>query len=429
LTLAKNKYMPSTDERAFFDRIRNEPGEDGPRLIYADWLDENGQSDRAEFIRLQCALARLPDEEPGRPELRERERILRDANEVRWAADLAPLVSGWEFRRGVIDSVSVGTSQFLTGGAAVFDLAPVRKVRVLDVGDRLQRLVQSPLLAHIRELDFCGNDLGNRGPVLLGRSRHLTRLDALDLAVTALGDHGLQALADSPVFASLRTLHINGNDNARPGVRGMRALADSPHLAELVRLDVSGNNLSEAALRTLFEGRTTGKLARLVLHGNRLGDDGTAALVNSVAFARMVERDGAIDLRRVEMGPGGARALAEARAVQSVESLDLEGNFLGDAGLSALADSPHLTHLRVLSLRENRIGDKGVRALARSPLMATLRVLDLTDNLITEDSQDRLREASIDFDWRGLQLKVNSKHKRRAKNIDSPHGHYRRPLP
>jgi uncharacterized protein (TIGR02996 family) len=421
--------MPSTDEHAFFDRIRNEPGEDGPRLIYADWLDENCQPDRAEFIRLQCALARLPDEEPGRPELRERERILRDANEVRWAADLAPLVSGWEFRRGVIDSVSVGTSQFLTGGAAIFDLAPVRKVRFIDVGDRMTRLVQSPLLSDIRELDLCGNDLGNRGPVLLGRSRHLTRLDALDLGVTALGDHGLQALADSPVFASLRTLHINDNDYARPGVRGMRALAESASLAELIRLDVSGNNLSEAALRTLFEGRATGKLARLVLHGNRLGDTGTAALVGSPVFARMVEQNGAIDLRRLEMGPAGARALADSPALENVESLDLEGNFLGDAGLAALAASPHLTHLRVLSLRENRIGDNGARALARSPLMKTLRVLDLMGNLITKDSQDRLREASLEFDWRGLVLKVDSEHKTRPRNIDSPLGHYRRPLP
>jgi uncharacterized protein (TIGR02996 family) len=420
--------MPSTDERAFFDRIRNEPGEDGPRLIYADWLDENGQSDRAEFIRLQCALARLSDDDPRRPELRDRERILRDANEERWAADLSPLVSGWEFRRGVIDSVSVGTSQFLTGGAAIFDLAPVRKVRFHDVGDRLQPLVQSPLLAHIRELDLCNNDLRNRGPILLGRSRHLVQLVALDLGVTALGDRGLEALAASPVFASLQTLHINDNDPL--GVRGMRAIADSPNLAELNRLDVSGNSLSEAALRTLFEGRTTGKLARLVMHGNRLGDAGTAALVGSLLFARMVEQDGAIDLRRVEMGPTGVRALADTPLLQGLESLDLEGNFLGDTGLAALAASPHLTHLRVLSLRENRIGDEGVRALARAPVMATLRVLDLTGNLITQDSQVRLHQASQRYDWRGLlQLKVDSQLQTRPKGTGPLGSYFRRPLP
>ena len=34
--------------------------EDTPRLAYADWLDEHGDADRAEFIRVQCQLAELP---------------------------------------------------------------------------------------------------------------------------------------------------------------------------------------------------------------------------------------------------------------------------------------------------------------------------------------------------------------------------------
>ena len=32
------------------------PDDDLPRLVYADWCDENGQGDRAEFIRTQVEL-------------------------------------------------------------------------------------------------------------------------------------------------------------------------------------------------------------------------------------------------------------------------------------------------------------------------------------------------------------------------------------
>ena len=33
----------------------------GPRLVFADWLEEQGEGDRAEFIRLQCSpLLRKP---------------------------------------------------------------------------------------------------------------------------------------------------------------------------------------------------------------------------------------------------------------------------------------------------------------------------------------------------------------------------------
>jgi uncharacterized protein (TIGR02996 family) len=41
------------------------PDEDTPRLVYADWLQENGQDERAEFIRVQCELSQ-PSELIGR---------------------------------------------------------------------------------------------------------------------------------------------------------------------------------------------------------------------------------------------------------------------------------------------------------------------------------------------------------------------------
>lgn len=34
------------------------PADDAPRLIFADWLDEHGQLERAEFIRVQCEISR-----------------------------------------------------------------------------------------------------------------------------------------------------------------------------------------------------------------------------------------------------------------------------------------------------------------------------------------------------------------------------------
>lgn len=36
---------------------RDQPDDEFVRLVLADWLEENGDSFRAEFIRLQCALA------------------------------------------------------------------------------------------------------------------------------------------------------------------------------------------------------------------------------------------------------------------------------------------------------------------------------------------------------------------------------------
>jgi len=47
-----------SDERAFLAAIRANPDEDTPRLMYADWLQENGQDARAELVRVQCEMVR-----------------------------------------------------------------------------------------------------------------------------------------------------------------------------------------------------------------------------------------------------------------------------------------------------------------------------------------------------------------------------------
>jgi uncharacterized protein (TIGR02996 family) len=48
-----------TIKEAIYAAILREPDEDLHRLALADWLDEHDQPERAEFIRVQCELAKL----------------------------------------------------------------------------------------------------------------------------------------------------------------------------------------------------------------------------------------------------------------------------------------------------------------------------------------------------------------------------------
>ncbi|MBX9623832.1 MAG: TIGR02996 domain-containing protein [Gemmataceae bacterium] len=50
-------------ELALLAGVVADPFADTTRLIYADWLDENGRPERAEFIRVQVELARMEAEE------------------------------------------------------------------------------------------------------------------------------------------------------------------------------------------------------------------------------------------------------------------------------------------------------------------------------------------------------------------------------
>ena len=49
-----------TDRDALLRAICDNPEDDAPRLIYADWLDEHGDPRQAEFIREHIALAHVP---------------------------------------------------------------------------------------------------------------------------------------------------------------------------------------------------------------------------------------------------------------------------------------------------------------------------------------------------------------------------------
>ena len=75
--------------------IRAAPADDAPRLVYADWLDEHGQPERAEFIRVQIELARTND-----PALRRREAELLATHHDALAGPLAAPHLRFRFQRG-----------------------------------------------------------------------------------------------------------------------------------------------------------------------------------------------------------------------------------------------------------------------------------------------------------------------------------------
>jgi uncharacterized protein (TIGR02996 family) len=47
-----------SDEAGLIQAIRDRPGDDGSRLVYADWLEERGDI-RAEYLRLECQLSQI----------------------------------------------------------------------------------------------------------------------------------------------------------------------------------------------------------------------------------------------------------------------------------------------------------------------------------------------------------------------------------
>src|SRR5438876_1721122 len=106
--------MPTHE--GFWESIRDDPDGDTPRLIYADWLEDQGDSEslaRAELLRVQCRLARLDGVEEEFFDLQTREEMLLREHGRRWRAEL-PTDNGidWRFQRGLPEYVSVPSHVF-----------------------------------------------------------------------------------------------------------------------------------------------------------------------------------------------------------------------------------------------------------------------------------------------------------------------------
>lgn len=143
------------------------PGDDVARLAYADALEEAGQADRAEFVRIQCQLyshqdarewlEQMPVEQWGGSaaegdRLRRLDPLVRRHSElcrlyvndcVGWSRDFAKSVCGpdymektvawqWGWARGFVESWECDLEAFLSHAGAVFSMHPITEVAMTD---------------------------------------------------------------------------------------------------------------------------------------------------------------------------------------------------------------------------------------------------------------------------------------------------------
>jgi uncharacterized protein (TIGR02996 family) len=221
--------MPG-DGDALFRAICEQPWEDTPRLVYADWLEENGQPERAEFIRLQIALEAInrnkrfgtPQQERADAlELKwdptERQVKLKVAKKPRtsWSADLPKgegLVWSTWYVRGFRHVVTFSSMKpVLKHAEAVFAAAPVENVTIKRLQPaQVAALLALPWIERLSALHLSGN-VGAEGMETLARSDRLRRLEWLDLSGAQMTDAGLTVLAAATNLPNLRRLGLEGN--------------------------------------------------------------------------------------------------------------------------------------------------------------------------------------------------------------------------
>jgi uncharacterized protein (TIGR02996 family) len=350
---------------------RLHPEDDMPRLVLADWLEENGnQADvaRAEFIRIQCQLPRTR----GRvySDLQWQERSLWWKHVETWLGPIYDACTGFSFRRGLATLDLDGERMDGRDLDSLFarpEWAWVERVNCTEPSARmLAYLLQSPAGSRLRVLVVEGGQPLGEGNDWLAECRQLDLLQELTLRHVGLSEPGAALLASCPSLTGLITLDLSDNPL---NSAGLEALGRAPTLTSLTALDLGGSPVSDdhraparAVLQAFFHGPLAGRMARL-------------------------------GLARTGMLTTEVELLAASPMFASLEELDLSQNNLEDNDVALLAEAPLATRLKRLVLCDNRIDQAGVVALTRSPHLANLESLDLAGNLLNAGMLQALVEA------------------------------------
>jgi uncharacterized protein (TIGR02996 family) len=95
-------------EGTLLQAVIAEPEDDVIRLVYADWLEEQGKQDRAEFIRGECELAHLPTTDRRHQRLAKHTSALWHQHVQEWFGPLVLLTEArFEVDRGFVHTVEV----------------------------------------------------------------------------------------------------------------------------------------------------------------------------------------------------------------------------------------------------------------------------------------------------------------------------------
>jgi uncharacterized protein (TIGR02996 family) len=342
-TQAEGPKAAATDFEGLLRAVFRDPDDDTPRLVFADYLEENDRPDRAALIRYQCEQARLKPQSARYKEL---------------AALIKPLVAKL---RDQIGTLPEGMKFAFHRGFGRLD---------------------------VNLYDF--NDAGS----LPARFTNLFR----DGWIETIGTSIIYNLRESGVIPLLE--HVGTFDVSRYGTSDELLLTVAAETAparttgRLARVKVHSSN------RKAFDRLLRAQHGETIDLSADLGPERQYTNLNADLFARLAEFGRLSGARELYLHSGFALGAAEldmlrAADLSELRRLRLEYWELPRAAIERFVKSPALANLTALCLQGCSVRGPGVAAIVKSPLFARLHTLDLTVNPIGSAGAAALAGAKV----------------------------------
>jgi uncharacterized protein (TIGR02996 family) len=384
--------MPT--EADFLRAIIADPDSDGPRLVYADWREECGDSARAEFIRVQCALAALPAGDRTYHPLLELQAKLEAAHRAEWLRPFGDLLSQhaavipgrWRwwarrprtenpiaaaFRRGFVDYLQLDMAEFARHAGQLTRMTPLRAVTLqstdsLNLGpadvirstNTWESLTMCPDLGGLKHIHVRSHRLSPVEMRSFTECRYLGNLVELGLINPGFHRQAIEVLCASSLLSRLSDLSIValGEDQGHACADLLLFETTSRHLETLFlsrMFDVDADFLQQLTRLPPFS-----RLDSLTLNNCPVGDTDLG-----VFLEWLPDTIGVLELSSLELGDRAAVSIATTPRLRGLKKLDMKSNRIGDAGAMALADSPNLLASTGLVLWGNPISERVKNAL------------------------------------------------------------------
>jgi uncharacterized protein (TIGR02996 family) len=405
-----------SEEAAFLQAIRDKIDDDMPRLVYADWLEEQGkpyQVGRAELIRIQCALERLLPNQPQFDELLQRETQLLQAHWKDWFEPIEGLfdipVESYEL---VEETPMSSWSGWVNRVLAFFsnstnpDSKSYQTNRI--VGRNAQEGVSLDGASSVIEFEFIRGliDTLTVDPFFIPDQIQWAKLnEQVPLrGLSLFAGTRLSEWLDHELLTYFKQLTVEasqpvGRDEA---ILNLLSFAEPIQIVELGLINcIESIDSIDAVARSWL----MAKLEKFRWTPREA--DAVMVFSTSERLANLK----VLDLSQSHCASVGLHHLAHSPYLKSLLELNVSHSRIGDTGLRALADSEGLPNLQRLHLSENRLTDGSVQFLARSPIAGQLTELTLHGNPELDES-GILAIANSKYFNRLELLIVDEKHRR-----------------
>ena len=203
-----------SQHEAFLRAIFDAPEDDTPRLVYADFLQENGEEDRAAFIRWQCGRGEKPERMTPVPDLYTRgfkkppELIELAVEQLRDVESLRQNLvrSSPEYFAVPLVGVFGGRITSAEPFDVLFGLSAFARVTELDLEGEIVEETESSfadlVTYHLEPV------ITTAAVAALAQHRGVRRITSLDLRNNELDNDAARALVKSPYLDNLECLQL-----------------------------------------------------------------------------------------------------------------------------------------------------------------------------------------------------------------------------